>query len=72
MKNPYACAVCPESFSDARSLVNHVQNKHAPVKINKDTKVQNKLLHVQSIEELDENVLEVKTKVTRLSRFYNF
>ena len=31
IKNPYACAVCPESFPDAQSLVNHVQNKHLTI-----------------------------------------
>ena len=31
IKNPYACAVCPESFPYAQSLVNHVQNKHRTI-----------------------------------------
>ena len=30
--HPYACALCEESFTNARSLVSHVQNKHVHVK----------------------------------------
>ena len=31
-QNPYACAVCQESFTIAEALVSHVKTKHKPVK----------------------------------------
>ena len=29
---PYACKICNESFSTAKSLVSHAQTKHVPIK----------------------------------------
>ena len=31
VKNPYACAVCAESFTNAKTLVSHVKTKHEAI-----------------------------------------
>ena len=33
LESPYACAVCPESFTNAEALVKHVKTKHESIKI---------------------------------------
>ena len=46
LQNPYSCGICKESFSSAKTLLNHVQMNHAHVKIskeNKDAKDQDKI-----------------------------
>ena len=42
-KNLYACAMCQESFADAKTLVNHVENKHQPIQTIKEEAVHSML-----------------------------
>ena len=39
VSNPYGCAFCQDTFSNSKTLVTHVQNKHVPDG-NIDSKIQ--------------------------------
>ena len=64
-ENFYACAVCEESFPIAKSLVNHVNENHVPVKLlqtSVDLKMENYNKEVERQMENDIKVDAIKTE----------